>query len=71
MRSQTKATLKTKLQVEVSNRLTITPDAILIDVGALLWSVHWPSSRTVEDLYQNLYSKPYLLRTKVSFISDL
>ncbi|KAG0712796.1 hypothetical protein GWK47_017680 [Chionoecetes opilio] len=53
MRSQNKAMLKTKLQVQVSNRHIENPDGILIDGCALLWVIHWPSKGTVEDLTKN------------------
>ena len=53
MRIQAKAASKAKLQVEVSTRLTRSPDAIIIDGCALLWSVHWPVSGTVEDYSVN------------------
>ena len=54
MRIQAKAALKAKLQVEVSTRLTRSPDAIIIDGCALLWSVHWPVSGTVDEYAVNL-----------------
>jgi len=50
MRSQTKATLKTKLQVEVSTRHTNSPDVIIIDGCAMFWTVHWPANGTVEKI---------------------
>ena len=53
MRSQTKATLRNQLKVEISNRRTSPPDAIIIDGCAYLWSVHWPTSGTVETYIQN------------------
>ncbi len=53
MRSQAKSILKTKLQVEVSNRHTNLPDAIIIDGCALFWVVHWPVNGTVEDYIKN------------------
>ena len=43
-----KATLKKNLQVEVSQRLTTSPTAMVIDVSALLWTLEWPSHRTVD-----------------------
>ena len=52
-RIQAKATLKAKLQVEVSTRFTRSPDAIIIDGCALLQSVHWPASGTVKDIAIN------------------
>ena len=42
MRTQPKAKLKSKLQVEVSTRHANAPDVIIIDGCAMLWSVHWP-----------------------------
>ena len=54
MRIQAKAALTATLQVEVSMRLTRYPDAIIIDGCALLWSIHWPVSGTVEDYAVNL-----------------
>lgn len=53
MRVQAKATLKTKMQVEVSTCLTKLPCAVIIDGCALLWSVHWPPSGSVEDYIVN------------------
>ena len=43
-----KATLKKNLQVEVSQRLTTRPTAMVIDVSALLWTLSWPSHGTVD-----------------------
>ena len=44
MRSSSKAVLKSKLQVKVLNCGISTPDAIIIDGCALLWSIHWPTA---------------------------
>ena len=49
MRAQSKAVLKTKLQVEQSSRIQGVPDAVIIDGCAMLWTVHWPTSGTVEE----------------------
>ena len=49
MRDQSKAVLNTKLQVEKSSRIQGVPDAIIIDGYVMLWTVHWPTSDTVED----------------------
>ena len=72
MRSQAKAMLKTKLQVEVSNRLTSPPDAIIIDGCALLWCVHWPASGNVEDYIKNFMQSLnyYLQKCCVHLIFD-
>ena len=72
MRSQTKATLKTKLQVEVSSRRINLPDAIIIDGCALWWSVHWPASGTVEDYIKNFMGRLdyYLQKCCVHLIFD-
>jgi hypothetical protein len=40
--------LKKNLQVEVSQRCTISPTAMVIDVSALLWTLAWPSHGTIE-----------------------
>ena len=48
MRVATKSTLKKMFQVEVSQRLTIIPTAIVMDVSAVLWTVDWPSHANVE-----------------------
>ena len=43
-----KSTLKKNLQVEISQRNTLTPTAIVVDVSALLWTLVWPVQGTVE-----------------------
>ena len=53
MRAQSKAVLKTKLQVEQSSRIQGVPDAVIIDGCAMLWTVHWPTSGKVEDYVIN------------------
>ena len=47
MRAATKSTLKKMCQVEVSQRLTMGPTAIVKDVSAVLWTVDWPSHANV------------------------
>ena len=54
MRAQSKAVLKMKLQVEQSSRIQGVPDAVIIDGCAMLWTVHWPTSGTVEDYVVNV-----------------
>jgi len=53
MRSQAKASLKKKLQIEVSSRLASSPGVVIIDGCAFLWTVHWPANGTVEDYLKN------------------
>jgi hypothetical protein len=43
-----KSALKKLLQVEVSDRSTSSPTAMVVDVSALLWTLHWPANGTVE-----------------------
>lgn len=43
-----KSVLKNNLQVEVSQRLLSSPTAVVIDVSAVLWIVHWPANGLVE-----------------------
>ena len=47
MRVATKSTLNKMFQVEVSQRLIISPTAIVMDVSAV-WTVDWPSHANVE-----------------------
>ena len=43
--SKSKSTLKKTLQVCVSARNCITPDVIIYDVSALLWTINWPTGK--------------------------
>ena len=52
----TKSTLKSKLQVEVSERLSPAADAIILDGCAILWVISWPTAGTVEDFIMNILS---------------
>ena len=74
MRAQSKAVLKTKLQVEQSSRIQGVPDAVIIDGCAMLWTVHWPISvrPTVEDYMINFMRtiKYHLQRCDVYLIFD-
>ena len=72
MRSQGKASLKNKLQVGESIRYTNNPDAIVIDGSAMLWSVHWPASGTVEEYIKNFMGSLqfYLRKSCVYLIFD-
>ena len=53
MHAQSKAVVKTKLQVEQSSRIQGVSDAVIINGCALLWNVHWPANVTVEDYLIN------------------
>ena len=52
--TKSKSTLKLKLQVEVTDRRSIHPDAIILDGCAILWVINWPSHGIVEDYIKNL-----------------
>ena len=52
--TKTKSILKKKLQVEVSDRLSSSPHAFIIDGCAVLWVIRWPTKGTVEDFILNL-----------------
>ena len=72
MRAQSKAVLKTKLQVEQSSRIQGVPDAVISDGCAMLWIVHWPTSGTVEDYVVNSMGsiKYHLERGDVYLVFD-
>ena len=72
MRSQSKSTLKAKLQVTLSARLITPPDAIIIDGCAMMWSVHWPVNGTVKDYINNFVTslQYYLDKCRVHLIFD-
>ena len=53
--AKSKSTLKNNLQVEMSARLQLPPDVIIVDGCALLWTVHWPSKGTVQNLVDEFY----------------
>ena len=68
MRDQSKAVLNTKLQVEKWSRIQGVPDAIIIDGYVMLWTVHWPTSDTVEDNIINcMGSRNYDLERNVEY----
>jgi len=54
--TKSKAVLKQKLQVEVSDTMFPADGAIIVDGCAMLWVIQWPSKGTVEDYVQNLLS---------------
>ena len=72
MRAQSKAVLKTKLQVEQSSRIQGVPDAVIIDGCAMLWTVHWPTSGTVGEYVVNFMGsiKYHLERGDVYVVFD-
>ena len=51
--AQSKSLLNTKLQIEQSSRIQGVPDDVIIDGCAMLWTVHWATSDTVEDYMIN------------------
>ena len=53
MHAQSKAVVKTKLQVEQSSRIQGVSDAVIINGCALLWTVHLPANGAVEDYLIN------------------
>jgi len=42
-----KSTLKKNIQMDVSQRLTLSPTAIVVDVSAVIWTLEWPTHGTV------------------------
>lgn len=42
-----KSTLKKNIQVDVSQRLSMSPTAIVVDVSAVIWTLEWPAHVTV------------------------
>lgn len=52
--TKSKSTLKTKLQVELTDRRSILPDAIVLDGCAVLWVIRWPTHGLVQDYIKNL-----------------
>jgi len=42
-----KSTLKKNIQVDVSQRLTMSPTATVVDVSAVIWTHEWPAHGTV------------------------
>ena len=67
-----KATFKNKLKVEVSPECIPKPSDIIIDGGAMLWVVHWPSNGTVKDYINNVveYIERKLKEANVYLVFD-
>ena len=72
MHAQSKAVLKTKLQVEQSSRIHGVADVDIIDICVMLGSVRSPTSGTVEDYIINftVAIKYYLERGDIYQIFD-
>ena len=75
MRSGQKSVLKRNLQVEVSLRTSNHDDkvdVVIIDGGALLWAVHWPSKGLVKDFVEAFLQTlvRYLQRQHVHLVFD-
>ena len=49
-----KSTMKRKLQVEQSSRTLPTPETIVVDGCAILWTIQWPKHGTVQDYVNNV-----------------
>ena len=54
--SKSKSTLKKKLQVEKSSRLSTNSDTTIVDGCAVLWIIHWPNKGIVQDYVDNIVS---------------
>ena len=52
--TKAKSTLKTKLQVELTDHHSVPPDAIVLDGCAVLWIIRWPTHGLVKDYIKNL-----------------
>ena len=53
----TKSTLKNMLERTVSRRSSLSPDYIIIDACALLWTISWPSAGSVKDFADLVMAK--------------
>ena len=58
--TEAKSTLKTKLQVELTDHFNVLADAIVLDGCAILWVVHWSAQGVVQDLIKNLVEYMYV-----------
>ena len=61
--SGSKSVLKNKLSAQRSSRTTETPNVIVIDGCAVMWTVNWPAERTVKDFVDN-FSETILWKLK-------
>ena len=72
MRARSKAVLKTKLHVEQSSRIQGVQGAVIIDGCAMLWTLHWHTSGTVDAYIINFIGtiKYHMERGDVYIICD-
>lgn len=70
--TKAKSSLKTKLQVEQSERFSTPPDVIVLDGCAILWVVRWPAHGLVQDFIKNFldYLSRHLNITDTYLIFD-
>lgn len=71
MRVAKKSTLKTSLQVTLSDRSALQADTVIFDVSALLWTIKWPTGKL--QLYINAlreYVKQALMVGNAVFVFD-
>ncbi|MES9884531.1 MAG: hypothetical protein ABW185_27110 [Sedimenticola sp.] len=59
--TNTKSTLKRKLQVDVTERAFEQPDVVVVDGCAVMWTIHWPVKGTVKEYVDNFCSHIYKL----------
>ena len=52
--TKSKSTLKTKLQIELTDRRSVPPDVIILDGCAIMWVIHWPAHGLVQDYIKNV-----------------
>ena len=52
--TKSKSTLKRKLQVQQSSRTLPTPETIVVDGCAILWTIQWPKHGTVQEYVNNV-----------------
>ena len=71
--TKSKSILKQKLQVELSVRICLVPDAINIDGGAMLMVIPWPTNGTVKDIVINMltYVEEQLQKSDTYLIFDI
>ncbi len=53
--TKSKSTLKTNLQMELTDRQSLHPDAIVVDGCAILWVVPWPTHGLVQDFIKKMF----------------
>ena len=67
-----KSDVKREIQENISRRSSPSPDSIIVDASALLWSVMWPSSGSVKDFANGFMKRvtSLLLTADVYLIFD-